>query len=249
LEHALALEPENVQALSTLANISSTYDVDIDAAVALADRALARDPSHVQAMVERAFVLALRTDRKSHGMAQALQHLETARRLDPLNAWAGALHALSLACVGRLDDALPLARESVELDHNAFTGRWALVWILSALGRGDEALSIAMETLPMSGRNPRILLEMAAIYARRGQREAAARILEELQGRASTGYVELTVLGAVHAALGSMDEARALLARGIEEHEVGWQFARSPAWEAMRSDPEGNAMLRAFGYA
>jgi hypothetical protein len=61
--------------------------------------------------------------------------------------------------------------------------------------------------------------------------------------------VELTVLASVHAALGAMVEARTLLARGIAEHEVGWQFARSPAWEAIRGDPECEAMLRAFGYA
>jgi Flp pilus assembly protein TadD len=112
------------------------------------------------------------------------------------------------------------------------------------LGRDEEALAAAEETLPMSGRSPRVLAEIAAIHARRGEREPAKRILDELQQRATTGFVELSVLGAVHAALGEMDEARALVARGIAEHEPGWQFAKSPAWAAFRADPKGLAMLR-----
>jgi serine/threonine-protein kinase len=244
LDRALALDPDDVQALSTLANIASSYDCDVEKAVALADRALARDPSHVQAMVERSIVLALRTSTSEQRVAELLRHLELARRLDPLNAWAAALHSMSLASLGRPDDALAVAREAVELDHNAFTGRWMLVWVLAMLGRDEEALAAAEETLPMSGRSPRVLAEMAAIHARRGEREPAKRILDELQQRATTGFVELSVLGAVHAALGEMDEARALVARGIADHEPGWQFAKSPAWAAFRADPKGLAMLR-----
>jgi serine/threonine-protein kinase len=244
LDRALALDPDDVQALSTLANVASSYDCDIEQAVALADRVLARDPSHVQAMVERSVVLALRASTSEQRVAELLQHLELARRLDPLNAWAAAMQAMSLASLGRPDDALTVAREAVELDHNAFTGRWMLVWTLSMLGRDEEALATAEETLPMSGRNPRVLAEMAAIHARRGEREPAKRILAELEQRAKTGFVELSVLGAVHASLGEMDEARARVSRGIAEHEVGWQFAKSPAWEAFRADRAGLAMLR-----
>jgi serine/threonine-protein kinase len=249
IDRALALEPDHVQALSTLANIASSYENDIERAVALSDRALARDPSHVQAMVERAFVLAIRTTTSSERLAEAFRHLETARRLDPLNAWAAALHALALAYVGRLDDALRTARESVAIDHNAFTGRWAEAWVLSALGRDQEAMAAAQEILPMSGRNPRILAELAAIHARRKEWDAAERILAELEERASTGFIELSLLGSVHASLGRMETARALVARGIEAREVWWSFSASPAWAAFLADDEGRAMLRAVGFA
>src|SRR6476659_7592357 len=107
---------------STLANIASSYDNDVERSIALSDRALARDPSHVQAMVERAFILVLRTTTSAARISEAL------RQLDPLNGWVSAIQAMSLACVDRLDEALDAARASVELDHNAFTGRWAMVW-------------------------------------------------------------------------------------------------------------------------
>ena len=248
LDRALVLDPEHAQALSTLANIASTYDNDVERAIVLSDRALARDPQHVQAMVERAFILALRSTTPAALIDASLRGLETARRLDPLNGWAAALQALSLACVGRLDEALETARASVELDQNAFTGRWALVWVLSALDRYDEAIAAAMDALAMSGRHPRILAELASIHARRGEPDAARGILAELEGRATKSFVEHTVVGSVHACLGEMAEARRLVALGIEQHEVWWQFAKSPAWTPFRADAEGLAMLRQHGF-
>ena len=249
IEHVLALDPEHPQALTTLASIRASYDVDIEACVALADRVLAREPLRIQTLCERALVLALRSDSSPQRLAQALQHLHLARRADPLNAWAAALESFSLSCVGLHEDAAQAARQAVSLDSHAFTGRWALVWSLSDLGQDDAALATALETLPMSGRNPRVLAEMAAIHARRGEPNDVQVILEELRGRAATEYVEWSVLGAVCAAAGSMGEARALVARGIAEHESSWQFAKSPAWAPFRADPDGAAMLRVVGFA
>jgi serine/threonine-protein kinase len=245
---ALALDPEHSQALTALANIKSVHDVDIEASVALADRVLAREPLNVQALCERALVVALRGDSSPQRLARALQHLRTARRADPLNAWAAALESFSLSCVGLHEDALLSARQAVSLDAHAFTGRWALVWALSTLGRDDEALAIAEETLPMSGRNPRILAEMAAIHARREDSSAVRAILDELRTRAASAYVESSILGCVAAAAGDFAQARALVAGGIAEHETSWQFAKSPAWAPFKSDPAGAALLRAHGY-
>jgi serine/threonine-protein kinase len=248
LNRALTLDPENAQALSALANIASVHDLDIEAAMTLSDRVLDREPLRVQTLCERAFVLALRSDTGARRMAQALHHLRTARRADPLNAWAAALEALSLSCVGLHEEALREARHAVSLDPHAFTGHWALVWTLSMLGRDDDAMAAAHEALPMSGRNPRILAEMAAIHARREEPTAVESILDELRSRATSGFIESTVLGAVYASHGDTPKARELVARGISEHENYFQFAKSPAWAPFLSDPEGAAMLRAIGY-
>jgi len=249
LDRALTLDPGNARALCTLANIAATYDRDVERSVAISDGLIARDPNDVQAMVERAIILTSRTTTSAERIAECVRDLERSRKLDPLNGWAAAIQAISLANVGRLDDALDAARASVELDHNGFTGRWAMVWTLSALGRDDEAIAAANEALAMSGRSPRILSELAAIHARRGERGVVRGILDELRERASKGFVEHTVIGAVHACLGEMTEARRLTALGIEQHEMWWQFSNAPAWAAFRADAEGTAMLRKYGFA
>ena len=249
LDRALALDPENARAVCTLANIAATYDRDVERSVALSDGLIARDPNDVQAMVERAIILTSRTTTSAERIHESLRDLERARVLDPLNGWAAAIQALCLANVGRLDDALDAARTSVELDHNGFTGRWAMVWVLSALRRDDEAIAAANDALAMSGRHPRILSQLAAIHAHRGERDAVRGILAELNERASKSFVEHSVLGAVHACLGEMAAARRLVALGIEQHEMWWQFSNSPAWAPFRADAEGAAMLRKYGFA
>jgi len=203
----------------------------------------------VQAMVERAIILTSRATTSAEWIRVSLRDLERSRVLDPLNGWVAAIQALSLANVGRLDDALAAARASVELDHNAFTGRWALVWVLSGLDRYDEAIAAANDALAMSGRHPRILSELASIHARRGERDVVRGILAELKERATASFVEHAVLGAVHACLGEMTEARRLVALGIEQHEMWWQFSMSPAWTPFKTDAEGLAMLRKQGFA
>src|SRR5215213_4519850 len=78
LDRALALDPENAQALCTLANIAATYDND-------AERTLVRDPSSVQAMAERAIILTSRATTTAEWIAQSVRDLERSRQLDPLN--------------------------------------------------------------------------------------------------------------------------------------------------------------------
>jgi hypothetical protein len=46
-----------------------------------------------------------------------------------------------------------------------------------------------------------------------------------------------------------MPEARALVARSIDERETYWQFSKSPAWAPFLADADGHAMLHAVGYS
>ncbi|MEP7345680.1 MAG: protein kinase [Gemmatimonadaceae bacterium] len=246
-QRALSLDPRQVEALATLANIAAVFDWDMAASTALTDRALAIDPLHVRAMVERAFVNAYRHGAGGVVRQQALHDLETATRLDPLNAWAAALRGWSLASTGRHADSIAEARRAIELDPAAFTGRWTLVWALAAAGRDVEALEAAEPALLMSRRGPRILAEVAAAHSRLGNRDAAEQLFQEITERARTTYVGWSEQGAIAASAGRLDEARALVARGIEARESFLAFETCPAWGPMRADEEGCKLLDASG--
>ncbi len=99
----------------------------------------------------------------------------------------------------------------------------------------------------MSGRNPRILTEMAAIYAARGDRTGAEGIYQELRTRAETGHVGLGEQAAAAVAAGRLDESRVLAARAIEARDPYLAFWKLPAWAPFRQDAEGMALLRATG--
>jgi TolB-like protein/Flp pilus assembly protein TadD len=242
-EHALALDPEQVEALATLANIAATFDRDVAASAAFTDRALARDPAHVRALCERAIWLSL-LDANPGGFEQALLDLRRARSIDPLNAWAAAMQAFCLSFAGRPEEAVVPAREAMELDPDNFTAHWTMVLTLAGLARHDEALAAAEPALLMSGRNPRILAEVAAVHAARGDTEAAEAVYQEVRGRARTGYIGWAEQAAVAAAAGHLVEARALVQKAFEARDLYLMFWKLAAWAPLRGDPESLKILR-----
>jgi len=245
-ERALVLDPGQVDALATLANVTANHDWDMAASSALYDRALARDPAHVNALAERAICLALVAETPAE-RDRALQYILRARGLDPLNAWLAAIHGFVLYFVGHPAEALVPARQGVALDPENFTSHWVMVLTLAALARYDEALAAAEPALLMSGRNSRILAEIAAIHAVRGDSAAAEAVDEEVRGRARTGYIGWAEQGAIAASAGHIEEARALLRQGVEARDVFVNFWPLPSWAPIRADREGNAILRSAG--
>lgn len=99
----------------------------------------------------------------------------------------------------------------------------------------------------MSGRNPRILTECAAIHARRGDLDSAEALYQELRSRARTGYIGWSEQGTGAAAAGHREDARALVARGIDARESYLVFWKSPAWGPFLADAEGLKLLRSIG--
>jgi eukaryotic-like serine/threonine-protein kinase len=245
-ERALALDPAQVEALATLANVTANFDWDTERANALTDRALALDPSHVRALAERASCVALR-NATPEAMERALRDVRAACEIDPLNAWAAAMEGFGFLFAGRLAEALAAAQHAIELDTENFTARWVTVLVLSALGRHDEALAAAEPALLMSGRNPRILAEVAAIHAARGDGAAADAVFQEVRGRGRTGYIGWAEQGAIAASAGRLEEARALVQRAVEAREVFLVFWKLPSWKPLREDPEGRRILGSTG--
>jgi serine/threonine-protein kinase len=244
---ALSLDPRQVEALATLANIAAVFDWDWAAGRAFTKRALAIDPLHVRALVESGFVESYRHGATDESRQHAREELERATSIDPLNAWAFALRAWAHSSVADHDEAVRLAQHAIDLDPAAFTGRWALVWTLGAAGRNVEALEATEPALLMSRRGVRILCEMAASHARLGDREAAELLHQEVAERARTSYVGWSEQAAIAASAGRIAEARELLRRGIEARESYISFESCPAWQPMRDDDEGRRMLDAAG--
>jgi TolB-like protein/Tfp pilus assembly protein PilF len=245
VERALAIDPNQVEALATLANIASTYDWDIAAAVALSDRALAVDPSHVRALAERGISLVVLEALPLAQQQRILNDIRRARELDPLNAWVLAVESLCLACLGRLPEAVALAERAVAMDEDNFTARWTLVVSLAMSGRHTQAQQAATPALAMSGRHPRILAELANIHAADGEADAAEAIHVELRNRAATSHIGLAERAAVAASAGHAEEARRLVSEAIAARDPYLRFWKFPAWRAVWDDPDCAAMLRA----
>jgi TolB-like protein/Tfp pilus assembly protein PilF len=248
-ERALALDSNQVDALATLANLKAVHDWDVSGSIAMSARALAIDPNHVRALVEQAVAVACLAQVPPEVEERTRRGIRKACELDPLNAWAIAIDGFCAGLTNRVDEAAAKARHAVSLDPDNFTARWVLVWTLSAAGQHETALHEADAALMMSGRAPRLLTEVAAIHAARGHVAEAEAVYQELRGRASTGFVGSSELGAAAASAGRMEEARRLVAQGIEARDTYLSFWKLPAWAAVRADAEGMRLLRSTGIA
>jgi serine/threonine-protein kinase len=245
-ERALALDPDHVEALATLANIAGAFEWDTAKYVGYIDRALRRDPSHVRSRSEKALWLSI-MDRASTPIERALAELDIAARLDPLNAWVFAMRAIAFLFADRPAEALAEVEHGVAIDDTQFTVRWILVATLAALERYADALAAAEPALEMSGRNPWLLAEVAAVHAARGDTASAEAVHQELCDRARTEYVGWSEQAASAAAAGHLAEARTMAQKALTAREAFVLFWKLPAWAPLRADPEGLKLLRSTG--
>jgi serine/threonine-protein kinase len=246
LERALAIDPDQVETLATLANITSTFEWNYPKSRALTERALRRDPSHVRALAESAVTTAaMMADQPSEALLQmVLDRIARARALDPLSAWAMAMEAMVLLILGREDEAVAIAAKAVATDPNNFTAHWLRVATLAQQDRAAEAEEAAKPGLEMSSRHPVLLSDLATLHARHGDPPTAESIYQELTERSKTAFISPASRAVAAAAAGRMTDARALLAKSIADHDAFLSFNKLPAWRPIWDDPECAAMLR-----
>jgi tetratricopeptide (TPR) repeat protein len=250
LERALELDPNNVEALATLANIAMAFEWDFVRAHQYSERALALDPTHVRAITERAITTAtsMVSPPPPHLRGFVLDQISRARSLDPLNPWVMAIESMTLMITGDLDAAFERATQAREIDGTNFTAHWSLVVALAAAERDEEARQAAEASFAVFKRHPAILAEMAAIESRQGNRAAADAIFSELQDRSKTTYIGEGVRAVVAASAGKFDEARQLLATATAERDAYIPFNKHPAWRPLRTDHGCMALLSEIAY-
>jgi hypothetical protein len=108
----------------------------------------------------------------------------------------------------------------------------------------DEARDTIEEAVHTSGRHPWALFELGQVEALTGRPEAAERIQTELETRSRGGYVQGSVLSAIPACLGRMDEAYAHLDRAFDERDgVLIAITTWPGFRWLWDDPRYEQML------
>jgi tetratricopeptide (TPR) repeat protein len=244
IDRALAIDPNQAEALASWAISASIYEWDIDEVRKRSDRAIAADPSHVRARAERAISLACLYTSGTSWHEEVLAQVERARTLDPLNSWVAAIQGFVQYLVGRSDEGIANARRAIELDPGNFTAHWVHVSALAHAGRDDEALAAAEPALAMSGRHPMILATIAAIYSDRDEQQKAEAIRAELAERATSTFIGSGARACVAASAGHWPEARTFARIAADEHDPFVAFWKLRAWRPVWKDEQCAAIIR-----
>ena len=246
-ERALELDPENANAMGTLATISLIYDGDPATAHRLWERALSLNAtlSDVRGMCALwGFILTGQDD--DRGLAE----LDRSVRDDPLSALCAGVRAVGLGVTGHFREALAETERAVSLDPSSYAAHYLRLWICVWAGEFETAETVAAEALDLFGRLSPLLMVLPAIYLARGDRVRAEATYAELQARAITSDVPSFVLAQAAMYLGRADEAMAhALASARKKDYIGPVWMRGPFSDGFRAHPRYAELRNAMGYS
>ena len=233
-ERALTINSASAAAHAVLGLVHALQEFDWDAAEAEFDLALHADPNNIDTLLFSANALLL------HGQLQnAIQRLETAIAIDPLNPELAEGHAVFLYYSGDLPAAESEVRRCLAISPTYSYARFALGQILLARGERDAALRETQQETPDGGRD----LGLAVVYhAFRKDTESDAAIARLTRQR---GELWPYAVAQAHAYRGERKLALDWLDNAYEARDSDLQFVLyDPLLESVRGDSRFKELLR-----
>jgi Tfp pilus assembly protein PilF len=227
---ALALDPSLAEAHAAMGNLLRYQDWDGAGAEREWRRALALNPNY------ESVHHWLGNHLSSVGrMAEAGEHLETARRLNPLSASIHTALAGYFLRLRNLDRSAELAGKAIDLEPG-YAVSYEILWIVRhSQGRLGDAFQAYEKALTLEGYSD---AEAAArrVHAKSGYRAALVAAGEVLARR--SGEAPVSLLASTFALAGENDRALRWLETGVDRHEpfVLW-LRQDIEWEGLRGDP------------
>jgi DNA-binding winged helix-turn-helix (wHTH) protein/tetratricopeptide (TPR) repeat protein len=140
---ALALQPGNAEAHSTLGLLAGQRDYDLATAEDELRRATAGDPQYVDARVNLAMVLAMRGQSDD-----SLREFTIAQQLDPAGLDLSQFEPLLYLYARRYEDARARYRDILAVNPDAVGATWGLMFTYVAQKNWSEALALAAAIRP-----------------------------------------------------------------------------------------------------
>jgi TolB-like protein len=235
---ALVLDANSAEAYTSLGDLKSAWEWNWAGAEQDYRRALALDPASVDAHRLFAFLLSALGRH-----TEALSHIQTAERLDPLSARVQDDFGRMLYRARNYAEAERHLKRAIAL---GFLARGRLADVYEQTGRYAEALDI-YETGRGSG-NVFSIASRARLYAKMGRREEARRLLKDLQRTTYPRFPRMHAATA-WAALGDKDEAFRPLFSAVEQRDNLLVFLKvDPKLDDLRSDPRWKELLRRMNF-
>ena len=234
---ALALQPGNAEALSTLAVLAAQRDYDLATAEELARRAVAADPEYGDARVNLALILSMRGQ-----AADSLREWEIARQLDPVTHDLTLAEPLLYLHARRFEDARARYREILAVNPQSEPARWGLLFAYNALNDWTEAIAHARTF----GQCPKVdvpVTQLGFLRLLHGFEEA----MQEARRR---DRVNDYFLALYFAQIGQRDRAFALLHNAVDLRvPIVSYIMVDPRLDPLRGDPRFNALLARLNLA
>src|SRR5438552_3835075 len=237
---ALQLDDKLAEAHNALAMVLFLY-LDIAGSIPEFQRAIALNPNYATAHHWYGFNPLSTLGRFDEAIAESKRAVE----LDPLSPVINSDLGSNLMVARRYDEAIAQLRKTLEIDPTFSLAHGALGEALQF--KGDLPGAIAEYTKAQElGADPRIRVLMAAAKAQSGDRDAAVRMLAELEEASRNREIPGAQRAVLYTSLGNRTEAIRCLEQSVADHDsqdVAW-IKVYPKWDPLRGDPRFEALVQ-----
>jgi tetratricopeptide (TPR) repeat protein len=243
-ERALGIDPTSAEGHTWLGAVEMHYGWDWDAAGRRFRQAISLSPNLAEAYSWYAWYLTWVEDRYD----EALEAYEEAERLDPLALEIKHLRAYTHYAAGKLDLALESFRGLLEIEEGYAQAYYGIGDVYNQQGRLDDAILEFEKSLELGGRATNAVALLAYLYGLAGRPEEAWPLINELEERASRGYVSELWTAIAYAGMGEADKMFDYLERGYRGRDPAMVYlSRTHEFDAYRSDPRFRTLLEKMG--
>jgi len=237
---ALQLDDKLAEAHNALAMVLFLY-LDIAGSIPEFQRAIALNPNYATAHHWYGFNPLSTLGRFDEAIAESKRAVE----LDPLSPVINSDLGSNLMVARRYDEAIAQLRKTLEIDPTFSLAHGALGEALQF--KGDFPGAIAEYTKAQElGAGPSNRVLMAAAKAQSGDKDAADRMLAELEEASRNREIPGAQRAVLYTSLGNRTEAIRCLEQSVADHDsqdVAW-IKVYPKWDPLRGDPRFEALVQ-----
>jgi TolB-like protein/Tfp pilus assembly protein PilF len=239
---ALQLHDKLAEAHTALALLLCIGDFDMAGSISEFQRAIALNPNYATAHHWYGNGPLTALGRFDEAIAEGKRAIE----LDPLSPVINTDLGQNLYNARRYDEAIAQLRKTLEIDPTFFYAHFNLGIALQLKGDAPAAIAEYTKAQQLTDNNLRARVLLAAAEARSGEKDAAARMLAELEELSRHRSVHSYWRAQLYLSLGKRNEAIRWLEQAIADHEgfnIAW-IKVDPMLDGLRGDPRFEALVQ-----
>ena len=176
---------------------------------------------------------------------EGIQHIATARELDPMSLVINSLEAGFLLSQGKRAEASKRITRALEIDPDFWITHLSIGELFLFDQKPDSALESFRRADALADESTQATALVGALLARMGKIDEARALLKKLVVRQAERYVPPTSVATIYAALGENNLALDALERAYAVRDARLCYLKNDGrWSALRAEPRFVALIQ-----